>query len=278
MNLNADTLRQMTPAQQKRLGQLMLRDVMDSDNSSLLNFTPNSVPSRPNTFEDVDTMLNSIQARQTHQAKSIEIAAIDRVEQLFNREELFRFAYVPFVIAELVWDYADTVILLAQGFNDPSQRRLSREIRRARAEYDKLRNECIMADSRKREQSNGYVFEDGINRITSQMILNIRLDINSEYPDASMATRDFLVAVYQCHIMSKSLLRFLDQQTEKAAKRIGSPVGRLLPKPYYVMDSLIPLYIGDMPASPRLRKMLSDYIRTFSTQMALIHLDDTPNE
>lgn len=193
---------------------------------------------------------------------------------MFDREELFRFAYVPFVIAELVWDYADTVIIMSRPLNNPATRKLSRAIRDARRDYDSLRRQHIDAEHRERELENGYIFEDAVNDITSQLLLNVRLDIKSEYPQLNDESRDLLLAVYQCHILSRALLKYIDKQRRAASKRIGSTVGDILPSSYYIMDKLIPEYIGDKPASERFKKLMGQYIDTLATQIALIGPND----
>lgn len=202
----------------------------------------------------------------------------ERVAQMFDRETLFRFAYVPFVIAELVWDYADTVIIAAINLGQPETRKLSRAIRDARREYEHLRYEVINNDTRNREIENGYVFEDAVNDITRQMLLNVRLDINSEYPDLEDKSRDLLLSVYQCYITSRALLKYLDRESAKVEKRVGHRIGRMLPPPYYVMDALIPEFIGDKPASDKFKKLMQTYIDTFANQIALIELNDVSPE
>lgn len=237
---------------------------------------PPTMPRVGISITDMDSLLDNLERQEKERADRLERELRERIETMFNREELFRFAYVPFVIAELVWDYADTVIIMAQRLNSPACRRLSRAIRNARAEYNHLRHRYIDAESREREIENGYVFEEATKRITNQMMLNVRIDINREYPALNEESRDLLLAVYQCHITSRALLRYLDRESAKVSKRVGHTIGKMLPPSYYVMDKLIPEYIGDKPASARFRKLMNEYINTFATQIALVELNDIP--
>lgn len=270
----------MTPAQQKRLSEIMMRDINAANimHAPGLPMMPSSMPRVGISITDMDSLLDNLERQEKERADQLERELRERIETMFNREELFRFAYVPFVIAELVWDYADTVIIMAQRLNSPACRRLSRAIRNARAEYNHLRHRYIDAESREREIENGYVFEEGTKRITAQMMLNVRLDIDREYPVLNEESRDLLLAVYQCHITSRALLRYLDRQSAQVSKRVGLPIGKMLPPSYYVMDKLIPEYIGDKPASVRFRKLMNDYINTFATQIALVELNDVPEK
>lgn len=196
------------------------------------------------------------------------------VEDVLSRDELFRFAYVPFVIAELVWDYADSVILCASRIRGSVTRPLSRAIRQAREGYDRMRRKFIDKDHRNREIENGYVFEKIVSRITAQMLVNVRADIAREYPDLTDDCRDLLMAVYQCHILSRALLKFINEQSRMVEQRVGHPIGRILPPQYYAMDTLIPEFIGDKPASSRFRALMEQYITTLAVQIALIEYND----
>lgn len=177
----------MTLAQQKRLTALMMRDFQRGIADGC------AMPAE--SAETIDKLLDNIERSQRRRDELLERQNRDALDEIFTREELFRFAYVPFVIAELVWDYADTVILLARRLNDASARRLSRAIRQARTDYDRLRRRHIDADHRANEVENGYVFEEATSRITAQMALNLRLDIDREYPDLGEDSRNLLQAV-----------------------------------------------------------------------------------
>lgn len=283
MNTTKNMFDRMTPAQQARLGGLMMRDLLTPcyDNHQTvelerklaqLKASPSQSVRKPST---IDELLDGIEHLQDTINAKRESDKMRMVEQMFDREELFRFAYVPFVIAELVWDYADTVIIMARHVGDQSTKRLSRAIRNARSEYDHLRRRHIDESNRERELENGYVFEDGVKDITNQLLLNISLDINSEYPQLNEDGRNLLLAVYQCHILSRALLQYIEKQRQRASQRIGSEVGNLLPQSYFVMDKLIPKFIGDKPASSRFKKLMSQYIDTLATQIALVGLNDT---
>lgn len=268
----------MTPAQQTRFTELMMRDMASvpfSSSPAMMSAIP-PMPRVGIPITSIDDLLDNIESEQNARAEMREIAHRERIDKMFNREELFRFAYVPFVIAELVWDYADTVIIMAKSLNNPSTRRLSRAIRNARTDYDRLRHQYIDNENRERELENGYVFEDGIKRITNQMLMNIRIDINSEYPALNDDSRDLLIAVHQCNIMSKALLLYLDNQSARIAKRVGHSIGKMLPPSYYVMHKLIPEFIGDKPASAQFNKLMNEYVKTLATQMALVELNDIP--
>nr|DAL02839.1 MAG TPA: Histone H1-like protein Hc1 [Caudoviricetes sp.] len=283
---------ELTPEQRKRLTNALMRDwyiltdanagrvkynLMQFASSPVFNPTIPAIDNSPiprlpdMKNQSVDEMIGMIERGQRER----EAQRYAETERMFNREETFRFAYVPFVIAELAWDYADTVIDMAYRVHNPATRRLSRAIRNARAEYNSLRHKYIDAESREREIKNGYVFEDATQHITSQLMADIRCDIQSEYPDLNDESRDLLLAVYQCHITSRALLLYLDRQTAQIEKRVGHRIGKMLPPSYYVMDKLIPEYIGDKPASDHFKQLMKQYINKFTAQIESVELNDT---
>lgn len=265
----------LTKQQRKRLMNLFANDIEMGFPSRLVH--PGLVQCRavPVSTQSIDFILDNMERSQKDSATVREEMELKRCESLFDREELFRFSYVPFVIAELVWDYADTVIIQAQIIGNPATVKLSRAIRNARSEFVSMRRPYVIGDANKRQLENGYMFEEGVGHITKQMLSNIRIDIQKEYPELEENHRNLLVAVYQCHILSKALLRYMAKQKSDTEKRIGYPIGDIMPKPYYLMDKLIPEFIGDKPCSDEFKKLMKQYIETLSTQIGLVELNDT---
>lgn len=261
----------LTDRQKQKLAELMMKGV---SHSIAQGETPIELPYHWVQSGDVDTILGNIERKQKRNEAVEEENRRVMVRKAFSREELFRLAYVPFVIAELVWDYADSVILLSGRIGNHATKHLSRAIREARAEYERVRYRFIDNEHREREIDNGFVFEEATKRITSQMMLNLKIDIECEYPGLGEDSRYLLCAVYQCHITSKALLKYLARQTARAEKRLGTRIGRMLPPSYYIMDRLIPEYIGDKPVSDSFRKLMEQYIEVLSVQMEIAELND----
>ncbi|MCM1076277.1 MAG: hypothetical protein NC411_02830 [Bacteroides sp.] len=268
----------MTKVQRKRFAELMKNDLGNliggQPLSGLTVGQPLGAPAMPapRSMEELLTRMEETQKRREEVKKAM---SLRQIEKTFSREQLFRFSYVPFVIAELVWDYADTVIIQAEFLGNQLTRKLSRAIRQARAEFVRERQPYVDEDSQERQMDNGYVFEDAVKHITDQMLMNIKIDITKEYPELEENSRDLLIAVYQCHILSKALLLYMSRQKAQVEKMVGHKIGDILPKSYYRMDMLIPEFIGDKPLSPKFEELKKQYISTFATQIGLIELNDT---
>lgn len=197
-----------------------------------------------------------------------------KLSKMLDKDTLFRFAYVPFVIAELVWDYADTIIDIAIIMRLGETKKLCRAIRELRRDYDRVRAPFIDDAHRDSETENMYMFEDGVNDIFKTLLVNIRCDLNGEYPELAQDYLDLLTAVYQCDILLHSLFRYVRMQTEKIEKIVGHRIGRILPDEMYQLDALVIAFVGDKPVSERFISVKETYIKTLATQMALIELNE----
>lgn len=200
-----------------------------------------------------------------------------RLSELLDDEALFRFAYVPFVIAQLVWDYADTILGMAAWLRISATKRLCRAVRELHREYTYIRENFIDDAHKNSEVENGYVFEDGVRNITNQMMLNLRIDLKSEYPDLNPEYLDYLLAVNQCDITLKALLRYTERQTQRIAGKVKRHVGRILPDAIYKLSAIIPEFVGDKPLSAKVHQLREQYIATFAAQIGIIELTTTPN-
>ncbi len=198
-----------------------------------------------------------------------------RLSRVLDKEMLFRFAYVPFVIAQLVWDYADTITTLTAWMRLRETLPLNRKVKELRMEYDRKRAPFIDKTHQASEIENMYTFEDGVKEIFNLYLLNLRLDLQHEYPDLQDEDIDLLTATYQCLILLKSLHRYVAKQTAKVQRIVGRQIGRILPCELYALEPIIAAYVGDKPISDKFRKQQGQYVETLSTQIALIGLNDT---
>lgn len=230
----------------------------------------------PNTLSP-DEIIKKIREEKTRKAQE----AIRREEQnklnlgrLLSKEDLFRFAYVPFVIAELGWDYADTIMDMAAWMKFRETRHLGRRIKELRREYKRVHDTYIDREHNESEISNMYVYEDKVKHIFNTYIINLQGDLRQCYPNLSDDSISYLVAVYQCHVILQALFLYTKKQELRLAGIVGHPVGHFLPPSVIELSKLILEYAGDYPASEKFNKLQETYISTFAAQMALIELND----
>lgn len=261
----AARLRELSKRQVQELSEVMMPQIDTPTMSCMPDYAPfvNGVSAR---CIIVDELKDTI--RQREEAEKLKLSKI------LDRDTLFRFAYVPFVIAELAWDYADTVLTLS-AMMKTGAKKLCRAVRELRREYERERARFIDQAHKDSEVENMYVFEDGVKDIYTQMLVNVRCDLNSEYPSLDKDSVDLLTAVYQCDITLQSLILYTQQQTSKIERIVGHRIGKILPAQVYQLARLMPEFIGDKPASERFNKLKKQYEKTFATQIALIELNDT---
>lgn len=198
---------------------------------------------------------------------------------LFTRAELFRIAYVPFVIGELVWDYAQTCIDLAAQQGIHATKPLARAIHKLRLDYDRARYSVISEGNRAHETYNAEAFEAHVSDITEKFVATLQCEINSLYPDLTSDARWMVVCAYQAIVLGKALQAFHDKQLAHVERRIKEeygidvPISQMLPSQFGKMLSLLPLFYGDKRVSPRFP--LKDYIATYANQIALIELNES---
>ena len=261
----AARLRELSKRQVQELSEVMMPQIDTPTMSCMPDYAPfvNGVSAR---CIIVDELKDTI--RQREEAEKLKLSKI------LDRDTLFRFAYVPFVIAELAWDYADTVLTLS-AMMKTGAKKLCRAVRELRREYERERARFIDQAHKDSEVENMYVFEDGVKDIYTQMLVNVRCDLNSEYPSLDKDSVDLLTAVYQCDITLQSLSLYTQQQTSKIERIVGHRIGKILPAQVYQLARLMPEFVGDKPASERFNKLKKQYEKTFATQIALIELNDT---
>ncbi|MCM1219926.1 MAG: hypothetical protein NC548_36095 [Lachnospiraceae bacterium] len=279
-----------TPNRGQKVMDAVFKEIM-SDSNALLEATF-PIPAIPKVRPIVslnsdmsaatpEEILKRVREAKKHRAQA-EVIRRERekleLDKLLSKEDLFRFAYVPFVIAELVWDYADTVMDMAAWLKLRETRHLGRRIKELRREYKRVHDTFIDQEHNESEINNMYVYEDEVKHIFHTYYINLQCDLRHEYPDLSDDSISYLVAIYQCHVTLQALLLYTKRQEERLAKIVGHPVGHFLPPSVYELSKLILEYTSDCPAPEKFNKLQDTYIKTFATQMGLIELNDISNE
>ena len=169
---------------------------------------------------------------------------------------------------------ADTILTMAVWLRITETKPLCRAVKELRRDYDRVRAPHIDKAHEDSEIENGYIFEECVKDITNQLLVNLRIDLRSEYPEIEPDDLDFLIAVYQCDITLKALLFYIRKQTDKIAKKIGRSIGNILPEAVYKLNKLILEFVGDKPVSERFAILKKQYIETFATQIAIVNLNE----
>lgn len=220
------------------------------------------------------TQTIDIQAAVKEAREAEMMEGIRHIQSRVSNEELFRAAYIPFVVGRLVWDYADTIIDLCILMRISETKGLCRTIRRLKQEYDQCRAAFIDQRYEDSEERNMYVYERYVADKMSLLLVNLKATIKTQHPDLIPAHHDLLVAVYQCRVLLKSVLRYSARQTAKIAKKLGWALGEMLPSQFRALDGIVLEFAGDCRLAGDWPEREEQFIATFANQMALIGMTD----
>lgn len=210
----------------------------------------------------------------TQEAKSMrDIHKAELINKL-NKEELFRLSYVPFVIAALVWDLAESVCDAARLVGNPATKKLARAVKSLHADYNYHRSRFIDNEHVASEETNMFVFQRAVSDIIHLYTINLRCDISREYPNLESRSIDLLDGVYQCLVIMRALFRYTNNQSRRLRSRLDFEIREILPPEVYKLEPLIEAYAGDKPISAQFQSQQEKYISTLATQIALIELNE----
>lgn len=259
----------INPAEQAELFALLRKDFSLVASSEPLYAAPKAatIPSTA-TAQDI---INSVRRRQREMKNLAAAVANEKINRSISEQERTKIAYIPFAIAELVWDYADTIIICCR--HNRTITRLSRTIRNLRRAYLKALPRMIQTDLASGEVlDNAYVFEEALSEQWSKMLTALLADLQTQYPELNEESMQVLNAAYQAIILARALDGFIQKKSRKLTQTAGWEVNvaNLLPRQYRAMTSLLELYIGDCPCSPRFP--LTDWVAVFAAQIGLIEI------
>lgn len=197
-----------------------------------------------------------------------------RLSEKLDKETLFRVAYVPFVIAELAWDYADTVISVSAHLRLYEARSLARKIRLLRVDYDRWRSTIIDEAHHRSELDNMLVFEDCVEDTMALFVATLRADLRARYPKLLPEHLNLLVAVYQCLTLLRGLFIYAERVRAKIAGILHKRIADILPDHIRTLAPLVEAYLGDKSVSPSFRPALRQYAETFAAKMGSVDLSE----
>lgn len=203
---------------------------------------------------------------------------IAKIKSTLTRDELLRFGYVPFVVARLVWDYADTIIDICIQMRLTETRRLSRAVRQLKAEYDRMRLPYIDKQHKDNEADNMFTIEDSLKDNTRLYFTNLKCQVKSEYPELTTDYQSLIFATYQCRVMLKALLVYAERQRVYVAEKMGWVLKSILPNSVKALEPIIIEFAGDKQLSQEWDKTEETFVKTFATQIGLIKLTNNAPE
>ena len=171
--------------------------------------------------------------------------SIDEIQQRVDKQTLFLFAYVPFVIAEVAWDYADTCINLAILLRITETKKLCRRIRELRREYDHKRA-MIDREHRETETKNMITFQEDYKEFFGKLHGAIQGQVNAVYPGQCMDMQFLICAAYSCAVVLRSMFKYVDTMSKRIAALLGiQAIGSIIIGEIRQLEAIILQFAGE---------------------------------
>ncbi len=185
---------------------------------------------------------------------------IDKLSEILDYDTLLRFGYVPFVIAEVAWDFADTVINLAIINRQHSTKKLCRILRELRKEYLRMKQSVLDEAHLNSEQKNMETFEDELNDYFHKLYSTNVDELLNEYPNIDEDRRMMIAESYLCYFVLQALFRYTSNISAKVAKAVGHPIGNILPDELRKLSKEIIKFAEDCPINSEIMTSKESFV------------------
>ena len=196
------------------------------------------------------------------------------LSRILDHETIFRVSYIPMVITNLAWDYADTIILMATQLRIQKVKKLSRSIRELKADYDRVSSPFMIDDYKDSDEDNMFSYEEEVRDLFKLYLINIECDVRSAYPELSDEYVIFVKSVYQCHIVLQSIFSYAELQEKRLEAIVGHKTDKIIPTHLHTLDKLVLEYVADKPISESFRNQQATYASSLANRMARIELNE----
>lgn len=221
--------------------------------------------------------LDFVQSQRLQIKKQREVT-MEEIKTKIDRETLFLFAYVPFVIAEVAWDYADSCLNMAVLLRQRELKPLCRAIKELRRDYDRIRQRTIDRQHREIENEQMIMFQEDYKEFFSKLHLNIDLQVNKEHPGLCTDSRMLISAAYSCAVVLRSLFKYAGIMEKRIADILGiTAIGSIIVKELRQLATLILHFagkdsIGNNNRFPDSLNVFVDTLTNYMLQSEMIEL------
>ncbi len=227
-----------------------------------------------------EELFQELARRQKAKAIADERAAQQQTElskallrEVLSQDAIFSITYVPFVIAEIVWDYIDTIIDQAAIMKISATRKLCHPIRQLRRSYDRRRYTKIDERWRRSETNNMILFQETLSDYFDNSYKAYRYGLKVTYPTLEENSLMLVSTVYVCLTILRALVRYTRAHEAIISKIVGYKIAPILPEELRQIEPLVRAFIGDKP----LPKNYDSVIEKFETEL-FEYINDTKIE
>lgn len=218
-----------------------------------------------------DEMMRELKRRKDAERAAVLRAAAEKAERdkqylrtVLSEDAIFSITYVPFVIAEIAWDYADTILDLAAMMRLHETKKLCRAIKDLRIEYNRKRFEVIDDNWRKSETENMIMFQETLSHEYFGKIYGTFKDkLMQTYPELETTSVMLIASVYCCKTVIAGLMRYCQAQEKVVASILGYEINSIMPKQVNRLNTLVSEFVGDSPL-----KDIEPVIKQYAEELA----------
>lgn len=196
----------------------------------------------------------------------------EELSELLDQDTFFRFGYVPFVIAEVAWDYADTTIDLAVLMRLSPTKKLCRCIRNLRNEYVNFKKKYFDTSHLDSETDNMELFIDELSKFFNERFHSYVDKLVDEYPDLNNDSKMLISEAYLCKFVLKALFKYMSYINKKVEDIVRHPIGKLLPASIYSLYDIILEFAGDSPLTSEFLKKEEPFVNELVDRIKSIEL------
>lgn len=167
------------------------------------------------------------------------------IAMVMSRDELYRVAYVPFVIAEVVWDYADSLCNLAAIARIQQTKKLCRAIRELRRDYDRARAPFIDDHHRAIETNQMISFQEALDDFFGRLLQSVKLKLHLKYGQLAPDSEILVSTCYMAVICFKALDKYVQWADTLIETRCGRTNHSIMPDHIRRLGILLPEFAGD---------------------------------
>lgn len=176
--------------------------------------------------------------------------AIARIKNGFDDDTLFRISYVPSVIVNVVWDYADTICNQAAAMRISETKQLTRTIRQMQREYEKSRQYGTQRRFREQEDTHTIELQDEwFKDYFKELYRDLSEHIHYCFPKLNADNVEFVVSVYMCIVVLKALSKYVKWADTEIERVVGKTKRSIMPQNMVILNSLVIEYAGNCKAA-----------------------------
>lgn len=196
-----------------------------------------------------------------------------------DRQTLVSFAFVPYVAAEIAWDYADTCINLATVMRLKATKPLCRRVRELRNSYQQHR--CRFIDERHQdaETDTMIAFQEANKDYFAKLRINIQTLVERDHPGLNADSLTLLCSAYTCAVVLKATVRYMDIVEAKVVKTLGRELGGSpIAKEIKELSKIILQFAGEDSIGgnnefPRMLKVFVEALVNYLLALEIIEID-----